>query len=237
MRKKFLCTYISWLSHTNTNTTFLSKPLFSHASAEVRGKKYARKRVCLYQGSNSQMSLTRLLLSHPCRALILTSLDSASSKLNQYLCQMCEPMKNPKSCSQESNSGPYDHKAHALLHNHVKNTVVLAIGSNCYYKVLQETTPSSMAASQFNPFPNKPWFLRVCCESLLKTLWEKEKLLLMSNFSFSHSVFYLYGKLSAIFAQFEIVICKFFQFGRVKKLSFGKGLNTLPNNCVGENSL
>ena len=28
-----------------------------------------------------------------------------------------------------------------------------------------------------NPFPNKPWFLRVCSKSLLKTLWEKEKLL------------------------------------------------------------
>ena len=29
--------------------------------------------------------------------------------------------------------------------------------------------------------------------SLLKTLWEKEKLLIKSNFSFSHSVFYLFG--------------------------------------------
>ena len=29
----------------------------------------------------------------------------------------------------------------------------------------------------FNPFPNKLWFLRVCRTSLLKTLWEKEKLL------------------------------------------------------------
>ena len=38
-------------------------------------------------------------------------------------------------------------------------------------------------------FPNKPWFLLVCCASLLKTLWEKEKLLVTSNFSFSHSVF------------------------------------------------
>ena len=37
----------------------------------------------------------------------------------------------------------------------------------------------------FNPFPNKPWFLRVCSTSLLKTLREKEKLLVMSNFSFS----------------------------------------------------
>ena len=31
-----------------------------------------------------------------------------------------------------------------------------------------------------NPFPNKPWFLRICCMSLLKTLWEKEKLLKIS---------------------------------------------------------
>ena len=36
-----------------------------------------------------------------------------------------------------------------------------------------------------NPFPNKPWFLHICSTSLLKTLWEKEKLLVMSNFSFS----------------------------------------------------
>ena len=40
-----------------------------------------------------------------------------------------------------------------------------------------------------NPFPNKPWFLRVCSTSLLKTQWEKEKLLATSNFSFSRSVF------------------------------------------------
>ena len=40
-----------------------------------------------------------------------------------------------------------------------------------------------------NPFPNKPWFLHVCSTSLLKTLWEKEKLLVKSSFSFSHSVF------------------------------------------------
>ena len=43
--------------------------------------------------------------------------------------------------------------------------------------------------SCFNPFPDKPWFLRVCSTSLLKTLWEKEKLLITSNFCFSCSVF------------------------------------------------
>ena len=31
-----------------------------------------------------------------------------------------------------------------------------------------------------NPFPNKPWFLRVCNTSLLKTQWEKKKLLVIS---------------------------------------------------------
>ena len=42
----------------------------------------------------------------------------------------------------------------------------------------------SKVMANVNPFPNKTWFLRVCRISLLKTLWEKEKLLEMSNFSF-----------------------------------------------------
>ena len=55
--------------------------------------------------------------------------------------------------------------------------------------------------------------------SAVQVFWkhfgEKEKLLVMSNFSFSGSVFYLFGEFSAIFIKFEIVICKVFQFGRV----------------------
>ena len=50
-----------------------------------------------------------------------------------------------------------------------------------------------------NPFPNKPWFLRVCTTSLLKRLWEKEKLLRTSNFSFFHSLFYPFWEHSGIF--------------------------------------
>ena len=75
-----------------------------------------------------------------------------------------------------------------------------------------------------NPFPNKPSYLRVCSTRLLKTLWEKEKLLVTSNFSFSHSVFYLFEELSAILIKFEIVVCKLFQFERDKNLSSWKGL-------------
>ena len=51
--------------------------------------------------------------------------------------------------------------------------------------------------------------------NLLKTLWEKGEIARKNNFSFSNSVFYPFGKLSAIFFKFEIVVCKLFQFGRV----------------------
>ena len=56
---------------------------------------------------------------------------------------------------------------------------------------------------------------------------KKEKLLVTSNFSFSHSVFYLFVELSAIFIKSEFVVCKIFQFGRIYNLSFGEGLRRL----------
>ena len=61
--------------------------------------------------------------------------------------------------------------------------------------------------SSLTLFPNNPWFLCVFTSSL-KTLWEKEKLLVTSNFSLSHIVFYPFEDLSAIFIVFEIVVCK-----------------------------
>ena len=67
-----------------------------------------------------------------------------------------------------------------------------------------------MTLIYLNPFPNKPLCLRVCCTSLSKTLWEKEKLLVTSNFSFSHSVFYPFGLLTVIFIKSRIVVSKLF---------------------------
>ena len=61
-------------------------------------------------------------------------------------------------------------------------------------------------------FPNKPLYLHVCSTSLLKTLWEKEKLLVTSNFSFSHSVFYPFRE-------------KFFYFHQILKLSSANSLS------------
>ena len=75
--------------------------------------------------------------------------------------------------------------------------------------------------STLNPFPKKPWFLRVCSTCILKTPREKEKLLV----TISLSVFYPFEELSANFIKFEIVVCKLFQFGQVQNLSFGKWLN------------
>ena len=68
--------------------------------------------------------------------------------------------------------------------------------------------------TNINPFPNKPWFLRVCGRGLLKTLWEKEKLLVTSSFTFSHS-FLPVRNLYAIFIKLNIIVCKLFQFGSV----------------------
>ena len=66
-------------------------------------------------------------------------------------------------------------------------------------------------------FPNKPWFYVSAATSLLKTAWEKEKLLVTSNFSFSHSVFYPFGELSNILIKFVIVVCKLFRSGKGKQ--------------------
>ena len=89
---------------------------------------------------------------------------------------------------------------------------------NQYYA--RATTDSKLSQGQYsptilNPFPSKPLFLPVCSTSLLKTLLEKEKLLITSNFSFFSRVLYLFEEVSAIFIKFKIVVCKLFQFGRV----------------------
>ena len=62
---------------------------------------------------------------------------------------------------------------------------------------------------------------------LLKTLLEKEKLLIMSNFSFSHRVLYPFRELLAIFIKFEIVVSKLLSFEESKICRCGKGLSEM----------
>ena len=80
-----------------------------------------------------------------------------------------------------------------ILRNPVESaTPSIAMTAGAAITVDNKATPPAPPPMviAINPFPNKPWFLRICSTNLLKTLWEKEKLLVASNFSFSHSVFY-----------------------------------------------
>ena len=86
-------------------------------------------------------------------------------------------------------------------------------------KLFQFWSKKYVVWERVNPFPYKPWFLRVWSTSLKKTLWEKEKLLSMS-------FFYPFRDLPAIFSKFKFVVCKLSLFGRVLNMSFGKGVNT-----------
>ena len=81
---------------------------------------------------------------------------------------------------------------------------------------------------KLNPFTNKPWFLRLCSTSLSKTLLEKDKLVLTSNFSFSQSVFFPFGERSAIFLFF-------FFFSNSKESSANSlGLEEFKSCCLGK---
>ena len=65
-------------------------------------------------------------------------------------------------------------------------------------------------------FQRSPGFY-VCSTRLLKTVREKEKLLVTSNLSFPYSVFYSFGKLSAIFIKLKSIVCRPFQFRKSLK--------------------
>ena len=88
--------------------------------------------------------------------------------------------------------------------------------------------PLPLFGSVINPFPNKPWFARVYSTSLLKILLEKEKLLILGNFSFPHSVFYLFLEDFSPFSsnlKFSLSVSMSF---KVSKIScFGKVYNGL----------
>ena len=58
-----------------------------------------------------------------------------------------------------------------------------------------------------------------------KTLWEKEKLLVTSNLSFSHNVFYPMWYLFSILIALWNVVCNLFQFGPVWNVVVCNGLS------------
>ena len=74
------------------------------------------------------------------------------------------------------------------------STIFFILKQNCCLQTLWVWKSLNFTVwERVNPFPHSDTFWRLWETSLLKTLWEKEKLLVTSNFSFSHSVFYLSG--------------------------------------------
>ena len=89
----------------------------------------------------------------------------------------------------------------------------------------------------FNPFPNNPWFLRPWDRRLLKTLREKEKMLVTNIFSFSHYVFYpLTFSQTTKFTLFQIKK-KNFADDNFKLDKNGGKLNESVENTVGKREI
>ena len=85
----------------------------------------------------------------------------------------------------------------------------------CCYKNVFKRLHNYIESLKVNPFSHSDTFRRPWETTLLKTLWEKETLLITSNFSFTHSVFYQFRELLAIFIEFKIIVFRLFQFGPV----------------------
>ena len=69
----------------------------------------------------------------------------------------------------------------------------------------------------------------------LKTTWEEEKFLKMSNFSFSHSNFYAFGDLSVIFIILKIIFCLLSVWKNLKFFIWER-VNPFPNNKILDSS-
>ena len=84
-----------------------------------------------------------------------------------------------------------------------------------------------------NSFPIKPWFLHVCSISLLKTLWEKEKIAHDEQFLFFLQCFLPIAKTFCHFSSnLKFSSANSFSLEESKNLSFGKGLNLVrPRGC------
>ena len=87
----------------------------------------------------------------------------------------------------------------------------------CFQKTFTgDTLKPGFVWERVNPFPSKPWFLCVCNTSLLKTLWEKKKMLVMSNFSFSQCFFYCLENFLSFSSKLKLSSAKTFSLEGLK---------------------
>ena len=89
--------------------------------------------------------------------------------------------------------------------------------------ILKDTIVKTKSNFSIIPFPNKPWFLRVCSTSLFKTLLQKEKLPATSNFSLSYSVSTCFDSLLPFSSSLKLSSANSFSLERSKICRLGKG--------------
>ena len=82
-----------------------------------------------------------------------------------------------------------------------------------------------------NPFLHIYSFKHIEEKSCRKPLWEKVKLLKMSNFTFFHNAFYATCIVKSFNSHISVVLCSFFEFGTVSKWSIREWASQLPNNA------
>ena len=83
---------------------------------------------------------------------------------------------------------------------------------------------TNFADDHFNPFPNKPWFLRVCSTSLIKTLGKGEIVCNEQFLFFSECFLPLFEKFLPISSNLESLSANFFILEESKICHLRKGL-------------
>ena len=107
----------------------------------------------------------------------------------------------------------------ACHHHFWKQTFIiwLAYKLMCTFFFKFETSKTWLLGEEFT-FPKQALvFMCLQCKSFENTVGKRQHV--TSNFSISHSVFYSFGELSAIFITFENVVCKLFEFTQYNKSS------------------
>ena len=100
---------------------------------------------------------------------------------------------------------------------------------NSYYSLLMS------GSWTLNPLPHIDTFWCLCSRWLLKSLWQKEKLLIMSNFSICHNDINYYSIIILSFIEIFYILDLIISKSSAEDLSIcGKGLTSAHGYCVKE---
>ena len=109
------------------------------------------------------------------------------------------------------------------LRSIVTRTQDIPVTGHTLYKGATDIDSMFLTLSQ----TKKPRFLLVCSIEFLENTVEKGEIARNEPFILFPQYFLHVEELSTVFIKWEIVICKHFQFGTVKNMSFRKKLNYL----------